>query len=141
MIFFGVGQLHAQDVTADVVLVQLAQLDAFAQRSAHLVLKAQVGGDHLGHGGADVQVVRAHARGAFEHENAAHQGVGVLCLFFHLVVDTLVELAEAPVFVHARVDEVLVTCRQFARQQRVEIIDYVRVTLHCPDSPCVKAIV
>ncbi|MNE86224.1 hypothetical protein D3C80_1833040 [compost metagenome] len=100
MIFFSVGQLQAQDVTTDVVLVQFAQLDAFAQCGAHLVLQAQVGSDHFRHGCANVQVIRAHAWSAFEHEDTTHQGISVLGLFFHLVVDTLVELAQAPVFVH-----------------------------------------
>jgi hypothetical protein len=36
------------------------------------------------------------------------------------------------------VNEILVTSCQFARKQRVEVIDYVGVTLHRPTSPCLK---
>jgi hypothetical protein len=34
------------------------------------------------------------------------------------------------------VDEVLIACCQFALQQHDEVVDYVRVTLHRPASPC-----
>ncbi len=136
MVFFGIGQLCPQDVAADVILVQLAQLDAFAERGANLVFELEVGLDHFRHGTAHFQVIRAHVGGTLEHEDTAHQRIGVLRLFFHLVVDALVELGQAPVFVHPRVDEVLVACCQFALQQRDEVIDYVRVTLHRPASPC-----
>ena len=136
VIFFSVSQLRAQDVAADVVLVQLAQLDAFAQRGTHLVFELEVSLDHFRHGAAHFEVIGTHVGGTFEHEDAAHQRVGVLRLFFHLVVDALVELGQAPVFIHTRVNEVLVACCQFALQQRDEVVDYVRVTLHRPASPC-----
>ncbi len=136
VIFFGIRQLRTEDVTAHVVLVQLTQLDAFAQGATHFVLELEVSLDHFRHGAADLKVVRTHVGGAFEHEDATHQGIGVLRLFFHLVVDALVELGQAPVFVHARMNEVLVACRQFALQQRDEVVDYIWVALHRPGSPC-----
>ena len=138
MIFFGVIQLHPQYFPGDIVVVLLAKLDALAECGTNLVLKTKVGGEHIRHRSTHVQIIRTHTRRAFEHQNAAHQGVSVLRLFFHFVVDTLVELGKAPVFVHTRMDEILVTSCQFARQQRVEVIDYVGVTLHRPTSPCLK---
>lgn len=131
-------QLHPQYFPGDIVVVLLAKLDALAECGTNLVLKTKVGGEHIRHRSTHVQIIRTHTRRAFEHQNAAHQGVSVLRLFFHFVVDTLVELGKAPVFVHTRMDEILVTSCQFARQQRVEVIDYVGVTLHRPTSPCLK---
>lgn len=113
----------------------LAELDAFAQCGADFVFQAQVGGEHVGHRGTDVEVIGTHAWRAFEHQDPAHQRIGVLGLFFHLVVDTLVELGKTPILVHPRMDEILITGCQFACQQRVEVIDYVWVTLHRPTSP------
>lgn len=77
-----------------------------------------------------VDIVGTHARRTFEQEDTAQQGVGVLGLLLHLVVEALVELVEAPVLVHARVDEVLVARGQLAGQQRVEVIDDFRMALH-----------
>ncbi|MNC26920.1 hypothetical protein D3C75_750720 [compost metagenome] len=116
--------------------MQFAQLDAFAQRGTHLVFELEVSFDHFRHGATHFEVIRTHVGGAFEHEDTPHQRIGVLRFLFHLVVNALIELGQAPVFVHTRVNEVLVTRRQFALQQRNEVVDYVRVTLHRPASPC-----
>ncbi|MNT53213.1 hypothetical protein D3C72_1902910 [compost metagenome] len=130
MVFLGVLQLGGEDVAAHVVLVLLAQGDALAQRGAHFVFQLEVGTQHVGHRITGMDGPGAHVRGAFQEEDALQQGVGVLGLLFHLVVDTLEQLVEAPVLVHPRMQEVLVPGSQFAAQQVLEVFHDFGLALH-----------
>ncbi|MNW06877.1 hypothetical protein D3C71_2033620 [compost metagenome] len=72
----------------------------------------------------------AHVRGAFQEEDALQQGIGVLGLLLHLVVDALEQLVESPVLVHPRMQEVLVPGGQFAAQQVLEVVHHFGLALH-----------
>ena len=50
--------------------------------------------------------------------------------FFHFVVDALVQLAVALIFLQPRMPEVLIASAQLAAQQLVQVVDYGRMPLH-----------
>lgn len=56
--------------------------------------------------------------------------VGVLGFLFHLVVDALVQRHQALILVTARMQEILIACRQFAAQQLLEVIDDFGMAFH-----------
>ena len=131
VVFLGVVQLQRQHVAGRVVAVLFGQRDALGQRGAHLVLQRQIVAQHVRHSVPRIDRLRRHVRGAFEKEDALQQRIGVLRLLLHLVIDALVELAEAPVGVHPRMQEILIARRQFAAQQLLQIVDYRCLALHC----------
>lgn len=53
-----------------------------------------------------------------------------LGLFLHLVIDALVQRHQALIFVTARMQEILVACRQLAAQQLLEVIDDFGMAFH-----------
>ena len=130
VVFFGVMQLRGKDVAGHVIAVLLGQRDALGQRLAHAVFQGEVAAQHLRHGLARVDGLGRHVRRAFEKEDPLQQGIGMLGLLLHLVIDALVELFEPPVGVHARVQEILVARRQLAAQQLLEVIDYRCLAFH-----------
>ncbi|KAG1059111.1 hypothetical protein G6F40_018193 [Rhizopus arrhizus] len=74
--------------------------------------------------------MRAHVRVAAQEQDAAQPRVGVLGLFFHLVVQAFVQREQALVLVAAGMDEVLVAGSKLAAQQFLQAGDDVRVAFH-----------
>ena len=54
----------------------------------------------------------------------------MLRLLLHLMVDTLIQLAEAPILVITRMHEVLVARSQLTLQQLLQVIDDLGVAFH-----------
>ena len=71
-----------------------------------------------------------HVRQPVEVEDALDQVVGVLHLVDRLVVEVLPQALVSPVLEHAAVEEVLVDRRELGRQDLVEQVDDLRVSLH-----------
>ena len=89
-----------------------------------LALKAQVAADHFLGVLADVQLAQVlHVRQAFQEQDALDQRVGVLHGLDRFFVFTLAELFQAPVVVHARMQEVLIDRDQFIGKDFVELLD------------------
>ncbi len=130
VVFFRVLELRQEDVAAHVVAHALAQVHARLQGGPHFVFGVEVLAQHLGHRGSGREFAGAHVGQAPQEQDAAQQRVGVLGLFLHLVVQALVELHEALVFVDPRMDEILIARCQFAAQQILEVVDDLWVALH-----------
>src|SRR5262249_46180626 len=94
-------------------------------------LELQVGFQHLLGILADAELAQVlQIWQPLEHEDALDQSVGVLHLLDRLVVLALAEALEAPLAVHARVQEVLVDRRELARELAVELLDHLLVAFH-----------
>src|SRR5690606_19648780 len=69
-------------------------------------------------------------RSGFEKEDALQQGIGMLGLLLHLVVEALIEPVKPPILIHPRMQKILVARGQFATQQILEVIDDFSRALH-----------
>ncbi|MNT17309.1 hypothetical protein D3C72_1524520 [compost metagenome] len=79
----------------------------------------------------DQQLVqRLQIRQAVEHQDAVDQLVGVFHFADRFFVFLLAQLFQAPVLVHARMQEVLVDGRQFVGELCVEHADDFFIALH-----------
>ena len=95
------------------------------------VLQAQVAGEHFLGVFADLQPAQILQVGqAFEEEDALDQRVGMLHLIDGFLVFVLAEFAQAPVLVHARVQEVLVDGDQLVAKNLVEMLNDLLVAFH-----------
>ncbi|MNS80610.1 hypothetical protein D3C72_1142990 [compost metagenome] len=73
---------------------------------------------------------------AFEEENTLDQFVSVLHLVDGFLVLVLAEFVQAPIFVHACVQEVLVDRDQLVSEDLVEMLDDAYVAFHVGFLPC-----
>src|SRR5690606_10006918 len=134
VVFLGIRLLGDEDLTGDVIAVLLAQGDALGEVGAYAVLQVQVLAQHLLHGLAGLDRIRAHVRVALEEQDPAQDRVRVLRFLLHLVVDALVQLVQAQVLVAARVQEILVARGQLAAQEEVQVIGDFGISLHGGES-------
>jgi hypothetical protein len=104
-------------------------VEAVDGRVLELDVELQLLGDGLAHAH---RVEALHVGDAVEVEDAVDDDVGVLHLVDRLVAAVLAEAAVPPVVAHLGVDEVLVDRRQLRREDVVQDVEDLGVSLHDP---------
>lgn len=106
-------------------------MHGFAQQPAGLAFERQVALDDFLRVLANVQLAEFLQVGqAFHKKNALDQAIGVFHLVDGFAVFVLVQLLQAPVFVHPRVQEILVDGGEFVLERPVEVEQNLIVALY-----------
>ena len=135
----GVLEDLRQQFAADIVLGLLALLDPGNQHGAAGGLDRKVGGQAFGHVLADRQLVQVLQVGqAVQEQDALDELVGVLHLADRFVIGDLAQTLEAPVLVHAGMQEILIHRGQLIGEHSVEQLDDRLVALHVEALPRVE---
>ncbi len=130
MFFFAVEN-GAEQLTAGEVLHLLAVDNGFFQIGVGNVLEPEIALQHFLDILADEQFVKVLQVGqAFEEQNPFDQHVGMLHLVDGFFVFLGRQLGDAPVFVHAGVQEVLVDGGQLVGKHLVEKLDDLLIAFH-----------
>ncbi|SOZ24721.1 hypothetical protein CBM2608_A50065 [Cupriavidus taiwanensis] len=129
--FLGIGEDIDQNFAADVIPDRFAIGDAFLDGGVRGLFQLQVALEHLGGILAEQQLVQVLQVGqAVQHQDALDQAVGVLHFADRFLVLHLAELLQAPVAIHAGVQEILVDRGQLVLELGVEMLDDLLVTFH-----------
>ncbi|MCY1425252.1 hypothetical protein D9M71_410360 [compost metagenome] len=138
MFFFGLEDIFKQFTATEVA-------NFFAMRDSHFeigmagFLDTQVTLKHFLGVLADVQLAQVlDVRQAFKEQDALDQLVRVLHLVDGFVVLVLAELVQAPIFIHARMQEVLIDRDQLIGKDLVEMLDDCNVAFHDGVLPCIS---
>jgi hypothetical protein len=97
----------------------------------------EVRGQHLLDVLADLELAQVLQVGQpVEEEDALDQAIGMLHLLDRLVVFDVGDLLQAPLLVHAGMEEILVDRRELARELRVQELDDLPVAFHAASIEC-----
>jgi hypothetical protein len=123
--------MSSQDFARHVVADAFAIGDRGLGVGVGAAFQAEVAGQALGHVFADDQLVqRLQVGQAFEEQHALDQVVGVVHFLDRFLVLVLAQRGEAPVLVHAGMQEILVDRGQLIDQAFVEQLDDFLVAFH-----------
>ncbi|MNL14897.1 hypothetical protein D3C87_1358580 [compost metagenome] len=129
--FLGVREDVHEDLAAHVIAHRLAVRNAFLYGGVRGLLELQVALEHLGGVFAEQQLVQVlEVRQAVKHQDAVDQAVGVLHFADRFLVLDITELLQAPVPIHAGVEEILVDRGQLVLELGVQMLDDFLVTFH-----------
>lgn len=130
-VFFGVVQDHLEQFARDVIAMLFAGGDAFLDGLVGRLLQLQVTLQHFLGVLADHQLVqRLQVGQAVEHQDAVDQLVSVLHFADGFGVFLGTDLVQAPVLVHAGMQEILVDGCELIGQLSIEQLDDCGIAFH-----------
>ncbi len=115
--------------------------DGYFQIRVTRTFDTQVALEHLPSVLTDLQLAQIlDVRQAFKKQNALDQLVSMLHLVNGFSVLVLAELVQTPIFIHARMQKVLIDRDQLIGKDLVEMLDDCNVAFHDGVLPCIRCI-